>query len=269
MSIQKGFQFRAFISLLITFSFLMAVTTGIMLYITPPGRIANWTNWTFWGLTKHQWIALHICFNTLFIIASALHIWLNWKPLFSYFVGKLQNTPRLRLEWILALIICVVVYWGSLKPFAPFSFLLDINKHIKFNWAVPKEQPPIPHAELLTVEKLAKEADVEIEIILKNIRSKNIEASASDVFGEIAERANLSPNELYGIVLGKSQPSCGSGFGQKTLRQVCKEMNVSPQEAIHILKASGINASAEKTIRTIADENNIHPSEIRQRLQTQ
>ena len=276
MSLQKGFRFRSFVSLLTGFSFLMVVISGIVLYISPPGRIANWTTWTFWKLSKHQWGALHICFSAACIIASGLHIWLNRKPLLSYFAGKIQSAGKLRIEWVVVLIICAVIFGGSLKPFAPFSFLLDLNEHVKYSWAVPNEQPPIPHAELLTVEELAKEAGVKIETVLQNLKSKDIEVAASDIFGEIAERANLSPNELYEMVLGKSRISFpsekhegGGGFGQKTLRQVCREMNLSPQNAVDILKTAGITASADETIRTIADRNNAHPSEIRQLLQEQ
>ena len=284
MNIQKYFRFRAFVSLLTGFSFLMALVSGIILYITPQGRIANWTNWTWAGLTKHDWIALHICFTALFVIASILHIWLNWRVLFSYFVGKLQGASRLRFEWLLALLICGAVYWGALKPFAPFSSLLDLNQRIKFSWATPKEAPPIPHAELFTVKELAKEADIDLEIIFENLRSKGIEATAADIFGQIAEQAGLSPDELYRIALGHSQEerrggqrrggeqsggAGGGGFGQKTLKQVGQEMNLSSQEAIDILNAAGISASADETIRTIADRNNIHPSEIRQLLGTE
>ncbi len=288
MSIKKYFQFRAFVSLLTGFSFLVALASGIILYITPQGRIANWTNWTFWELTKHEWIALHICFNALFAIASTLHIWLNWKAILSYFSGKLQHVSRFRIEWLMALIICVAVYWGALKPFAPFSSLLDLNQRIKLSWATPKKAPPIPHAELFTVEELAKEADVDLETILANLRSKNIEAARTDVFGQIAEQAGLSPDELYQIAIGHLQKerqggqrrggekggaggggSGGGGFGQKTLKQVCQEMNISSQEAVDILNTAGISASADETIRTIADKNNIHPSEIRQLLGTQ
>ncbi|MFZ9024148.1 MAG: DUF4405 domain-containing protein, partial [Anaerohalosphaeraceae bacterium] len=134
MKQHERFRFRAFVSLLTTFSFIILAVTGVILYITPPGRVANWTNWTFWGLSKHQWIAVHICFCTLFLIASILHIWLNFKPLISYFFSKAKTASALRLEWILAIAICGIFCIGALRPFIPFSSLLELNTRIKFSW---------------------------------------------------------------------------------------------------------------------------------------
>ena len=139
MNRYKEFHFRAFVSLLTGFSFISLGATGTILYITPPGRVANWTNWTLGGLGKHQWIAVHICFGTLFLIASILHIWLNFTPMMSYFVSKARSASKLRTEWILAIAVCGVVCMGALKPFVPFSSLLDLNEHIKFSWDTPKQ----------------------------------------------------------------------------------------------------------------------------------
>jgi uncharacterized protein DUF4405 len=61
------FQFRALVSVLTTVSFVTLATSGIILFITPPGRIAHWTGWRFWGLTKTQWSSVHIWFALLFV----------------------------------------------------------------------------------------------------------------------------------------------------------------------------------------------------------
>ena len=276
MGKQNGFRFRAFISLLTAFSFVALAITGAVLYITPPGRVANWTNWTFGGLNKHQWGALHICLSTLFLIVSVLHIWLNFKPLMNYFVGKAKAASGLRLEWILAFAVCGIVCIGALRPFIPFSSLLSLNERIKFSWEKPKEQAPIPHAELLTIEELAKKSDMEADKIIQNLKAGGIEASPSDVFAAIAEQQNLSPNELFAIATGvQSTPTetqhvggqGGGGFGQKTLKQACEEFGIEPARAIEALKAANIEAAENMRIREIADQNNMHPSQIRQILE--
>ena len=275
MSMQSRFRFRAFVSVLTTFSFFVLAITGVVLYITPPGRIANWTNWTFWGLSKHQWIALHICFCTLFLIASILHTWLNFKQLMSYFVRKAQTAPKLRMEWILAIAICGIVCIGALRPFAPFNSLLNLNERIKFSWEKPKQQAPVPHAELLTIEELAKKTDLEVDTIIQNLKAGGIEAIPSDIFGDIAEQQNLSPNELFMVATGTQTVTSGKqhgegqgggGFGQKTLKQACEEMGIEPEKAIIALKAAGIEATTGMRTREIADQNNMHPSQIRQIL---
>jgi hypothetical protein len=279
----NGFQFRAFVSLLATFSFVALSVTGVILYITPPGRIANWTNWTFWTLTKHQWGGLHICFSTLFLIVSVLHLWLNFKPLMSYFVKKAHAAGKFRVEWLLAIVVCGIVFAGTMKPFAPFSTLLSLNERIKYSWEEPQQQAPVPHAELLTIEELAKTMGMEPNAILQNLNIGGIEADVSDIFGTIAEENGFSPNELFAIVAGTTPTTKGlgyhgenragqgqqGGFGQQPLRQACASMGVDESAAIEALKQAGIQASGEKTIRQIADENGVHPSQIRQMLENQ
>lgn len=270
MTVQHPFRFRAFVSLLTTFSFVMMAVTGCVLYITPPGRVVNWTNWAIWGLSKQEWGGLHICFCTLFLICSVFHIWLNRKPLLSYFISNAVQAKRLRFEWIAALGVCVIVFWGALKPFAPFSSLLALNERIKFSWDKPQQQAPVAHAELLTVEELAQKAGVEMDVILQNLKSRNIDATAEDVFGDLAEQQTVSPNELYQMAMNPPQVSAGGhgsgGFGRKTLQAACEEMDLDIEAVIERLKEAGIKASSDKTIRQIADDNGIHPSEIRQYL---
>ena len=159
---------------------------------------------------------------------------------------------------------------GALKPFVPFSSLLNLNEHIKFSWDKPKQQAPVPHAELLTIEELAKKSDLEIDTIIQNLKVTGIEVNPSDVFGTIAEQQNLSPNELFEIATDRQTDGHGKGgggFGQKSLKQACEEIGIDLKKAIETLKAAGIEASADMRIRAIADQNNMHPSQIRQILE--
>ena len=280
MSESSAFRFRPFVSLLTGFSFLMIVMTGAVLYITPPGRVANWTNWQFWGLSKHQWIDLHICFSALFLIVSIIHIWLNGKSLLRYLVSKTAAAKRLRWEWVASLMICGIVSWGALKPFVPFSSLLDLNNRIKFSWENQEVKAPVAHAELLSIAEVAKQADIEIETIIGNLQSHQIEADADDIFGDLAARHNLSPDALYEMAMNQPQTDSGErggnrhgqgggsgGFGRMTLEEACADMNLDMAVVLETLKNAGLSASAEQTIRQIADENGIHPSEIRQLLE--
>lgn len=51
---------RRFTSLTLTFTFLVMSYTGIILFIAPKGRVANWTNWELLGLDKTQYTNLHV-----------------------------------------------------------------------------------------------------------------------------------------------------------------------------------------------------------------
>ena len=45
-------NFKGLTSFLTLSGFILMTVTGIVLFFEPEGRIAYWTNWTFWGLTK-------------------------------------------------------------------------------------------------------------------------------------------------------------------------------------------------------------------------
>ena len=79
MTKMKRFHTRAFVSLLLTCSFFVLLVTGIVLYITPQGRVAHWTGWTIAGLGKEQWSAVHIVISLLFLTSAALHLYFNWR----------------------------------------------------------------------------------------------------------------------------------------------------------------------------------------------
>ena len=85
----KSFNRRAFVSVLVAFSFILMTITGLVLFIAPACRIARDTSWTVFGFDKDQWIATHVWFSTAFVIASAFHIYLNWKALINYFKSKI------------------------------------------------------------------------------------------------------------------------------------------------------------------------------------
>jgi succinate dehydrogenase hydrophobic anchor subunit len=102
------FSGRGFTSVASAVCFVALAVTGGVLFVTPPGRVAHWTGWRLLGLTKDQWGALHIWFALLFLIASGFHIWLNWRPLLSYFKSRLTRRFALRREWTLALAMCGV-----------------------------------------------------------------------------------------------------------------------------------------------------------------
>ncbi len=83
-----------------------------MLFVSPPGRNANWTNWTLLGLRKSDWGGLHIWFGAVFLTVVVVHLILNWRPLVSYFKGKLTRRVGFRWEWAVALPFCGAVYAG-------------------------------------------------------------------------------------------------------------------------------------------------------------
>lgn len=299
----KKFKWRAFTSVLATVFFILMAFTGIILFVTPPGRVANWTGWRLIALTKHQWGGLHIWFGLMFIITSVFHLYFNWKPLVSYFKDKVSRSFAMRAEWIIALIIPAIVFVGTLAEIKPFSSLLTLNEAIKHSWETPNKRAPIPHAESLSLASVSEYIqDVNLETMVANLKAKGIEVSLDDVdvvFGDLAETSGITPNQLFEIAVGQSGyysssvafcaseqaagsgagggsrgdglrsgagnqgGGSGSGFGRMTLKQFCAQLELETNAAIKTLNNLGFVATPDMTVRAIADSAGAYPSEVR------
>jgi len=273
------FSWRAFFSLLAAVSFIGMTFTGVILFVVPPGRIANWTGWTMLALTKDQWIGLHDWFSIIFVVACGFHLYFNWKPFVSYFKSKISKAFALRAEWLAALVVCIIAFVGTVYGVSPFSALMEWNESIKNSWDSPRQRGPVPHAELMTLSELAdKFAGVEFETMLENLKQHGIEVESPDaVLGELAEANGLTPAQLYNIALGKRGAGQGgggglgaprgggggSGFGRLTLKQYCEQTGLDVDTAVQRLKNKGYQAEPETTIRAIADSAGVQPSQVR------
>jgi hypothetical protein len=282
---KKKFNWRSFVSVLTALSFIGMTFTGIILFVVPPGRIANWTGWTILALTKQQWIGLHDWFSIIFVVASIFHLYLNWKPFVSYFKSKVTKAFALRIEWAMAMVICIVVFAGTLSGVRPFSLLFVWSENIKHSWDDPRQRAPIPHAELLSLAEIAEQTpDINLESILSNLKAQGIEVESSDVIlEELAETYNMKPVQLYEIALGQTEfyrggagrrgragdgRQQGGGFGRMILKQYCEQMDLDLNTAEKKLKEMGFTVNTNMTIRDIADSMNVHPSEIHAILQS-
>ena len=74
------------------------VITAIGLFITPPGRVAYFTNWHLWGFTKDQWRTMHLWYCLIFVITSVDHIYFNLKELLRYIRFRISSRGSLAAE---------------------------------------------------------------------------------------------------------------------------------------------------------------------------
>ncbi len=77
------------------FSFVVLIFNSIVLYIAPEGRVAYWSDWRFWGLTKSQWGDQHITIGFLFLAAGLLHVFNNWNLILAYLKNKARKSKCL------------------------------------------------------------------------------------------------------------------------------------------------------------------------------
>lgn len=264
------FQWRALTSVLMTLGFAMMALSGVMLFLSPPGRVANWTNWTLLGLRKSDWGALHIWFGALFLVMTAVHVFFNWGPLMTYLKNRATRTLGFRAEWAVAAAICVVVFGGTRAGVPPFSSLLAWNESFKESWERPAERAPIPHAELLTLAALAQKGGVDLTAAIARLTAKGVTGfTAETVVRDIAEHAKLSAQQVYDIIMTAPKAAgehvegkAGGGLGWKTLAQFCADEGLDLAAARARLTAKGLKFEDTQTLRELASANGQKPYEL-------
>ncbi len=261
------FNGRAFTSLYISFSGIIMVLSGIILYLAPAGRIAKWTRIYILGLEKADWQSVHTIFTFIFVIAGAFHIWYNWKPLVSYFRRKLQQKIVLRKELFASFVVTLLLFVITLFNVPPFSSVMDLGEYLSDSWSTRQTEPPVPHAESMTFAELAKAIDRPVESLLGMLKKENIVAEKEDVLKKVAEKHHLTPMELFAKMKAVKTPStsspyAGKGLGRKTLAEACPELKVELSKAVQALREKGIDASAEQTIKDIASQAALTPLDI-------
>ncbi|MBU9711553.1 DUF4405 domain-containing protein [Evansella tamaricis] len=73
---------KGVISTLLVVLFLLLFSTGFSLWLSPTGRIARETGWTFLGFDKHHLIQIHTFFAFTMTALILNHLLLNYKTLF-------------------------------------------------------------------------------------------------------------------------------------------------------------------------------------------
>ena len=266
----ERFQWRALTSVLMTLGFAMLAVSGVVLFLAPPGRVANWTNWTILGLRKSDWGGLHIWFGTLFLAMTALHVAFNWRPLVSYFKSRATRSFALRREWAVAGGVAVLVFTGTRAGLVPFSSFLAWNEELKESWDRPAERAPLPHAELLTLAALAEKAGVDLPTAIARLAERGVAGASGDVVVQkLAEASNRSAREIYTLIAAAEKPAGGHGDGKvgggpgwKTLAQVCSEEGIGVAAARTRLEAKNIRFEEHQTLREIALNNGQKPYEL-------
>lgn len=282
---RPSFSWRALISVLVTASSIILVLSGIMLFVSPPGRVANWTDWRLAGLSKRDWSGLHVWFAAVFLVVAIFHLILNIRPLLNHLRNRRTRRLGFRWEWAVALVLCGLVFGGTRAGWTPFSTLLTFNERVKRSWEDPRARAPIPHAELLTLEELCEQAQVPYETAVQRLEARGCKNVQSEVHvADLAGTNALTPQRIFEIIQGQRERGFGggraggaeagataqrdggggrggfgglgggrgSGAGRKTLREYCADEQVDLQNALALLQAKGIRAAPDKTLRDIA-----------------
>ncbi len=196
------FNWQSFISIALLFSFLVMMFSGIILYIAPEGSLSRWIGWEVLGLSKSQWEQQHTIFSYLFIIFTVFHIFkINWALLWSYFFVEKFKFIFFK-EILVALVITLIVFTGTLTNINPFRFVVDGGEMISKSFGKNIERPHVSDPEQLTIEQFVNEVfknpyDDFVDVAKKHqldIESKN------QTIQDFCLQNNLTPKELFELL---------------------------------------------------------------------
>jgi len=285
---KKRFHFQSFVSFFLFFSSIIMVFTGLILYFTPPGRVAKWINWTFLGFSKEQLEAVHTISSFAFLIASIFHIFVyNWKIMWAYIKRKAIKGIRYKKELITSFLLSIFIFIGSYFLFQPFEAIMDFGETLKNSWETEKSAP-IPHAEDLTIKEFsqkilgAKSSEVIDFLKSKGIKIKN----ENDTIREVSDLNKKTPADIYDIMKQKFKSKLENniqeyekkesesehstnmkrGYGRMLLKELIDSEKLNKDKIIKYFKSRNIKYDENITLREYADYLKITPFELYEEL---
>lgn len=200
---KKSLNIRAMTSFLVAAAFLVSIVTGIVLYIVPQGRIANWVDWNLLGLLKDDWAQIHIIFGLLFLIFGIVHLYpYNWPTFKAYLAKRTKGRldyRRPKKELVFASVIAVLLVAGSIYKVPPVSYVFDFNAWAKDAWVISAEyEPPFGHAEEFSLAGFAKKMNMDLDPAVAELRAIGFEFDGPrQSLGGIAKANGVSAMDLY------------------------------------------------------------------------
>lgn len=268
---------RKIVSLTTFFSFILLFVTSIILYITPHGRVAYWSDWQLWGLSKTQWGALHTNLGVLFIIASICHLILNWSAIVAYIVRSQRAICSSAAVW--SLVITVVISVGTLANVMPFNAVQVLGERIKDRASVVYGEPPYGHAELSSLKVLVRHTGLQLDEVVEKLKAAQIEFdSPEQSLLEISQLNTMSPQQLFELI--KPQPVAGEalplpelptpGVGRLTLGEICSTYGLDCQAVIDTVKVQQADgtffASTEISLKKLAEKQGVNPMKLYEKI---
>lgn len=264
---------RVVASLTALLAFAGLALTGVVLFVSPQGRVAYWSGWRLLGIGKESWSSVHVLLGFLFVAVGILHAILNWKPLVSYLTDRASR--RLRLlspESGLSVLLAVAFVAGALLRVPPFAWVLDLGEATKDGAARTYGEPPYGHAEQSTLATFASRTDLDLAKARELLAQAGIRVEGDQQrLQEIARANHLTPQQVYAAMKGAEKPKAvqagmpeeaAPGLGRKTLASLCGEYGLDVATIRRALSGRGVDAAADKTIKAIAEAAGMGPHDL-------
>ncbi len=288
-------KIRRVISLTTFLSFIFLALSGLMLFLSPQGRVAYWAGWTLFGLSKDQYSAVHTTLMVLFLATGIWHIVLNWRPIVGYLKDRSKKIRIFTPESSLALALALAFLAGPLLRFPPFSQFLDAGADIKGYWESTSGSPPWGHAEESRLDAFCRRI-VDFQrwegegTMIVNCEEAQVALGAAGMAVEgptqriidIADANGTTPQAVAEIILSVARPATPeelaaspapeepagrfahppSGLGRLTLRGYAQEYGYDLGELLGLLAGRDMEVDPDASLRDAATGLGIDPSGI-------
>ncbi len=268
---------RRIVSLSLMLSVITMLTTSVILYIVPQGRVAYWAEWKLWGISKSQWGSLHTNLGFFMLIAAFFHVYYNWRPMTAYMKNKARDFRLFTPNFTAAFSVVAVFAVLTLAEVPPMVWIQDLRGVIEEDLAAELGEPPYGHAEESPLRTFLRNVNLDSEVARANLKAAGIVVEDPELpMVEIATANGMSPQQLYEIMLGPEETrsiepmalpeSMPKGSGRLSLEVFCEQYNRDVDEAVRILTATGLSIDPAMSLRDIAEENDIEALDVLDRL---
>ncbi len=249
------------------------LVTSIVLYIIPSGRVAYWSDYHLFGLSKTQWGDIHITVGTLLLIMVSIHIYFNWRPITAYIKNKARQLTVFTKSFNIALLISLYVAVGTLYNLFPMNYVLHLGEYFTETANKKYGEPPYGHAELSSLKMFCNRMNIDLGKAVALLREAGVEIKgAQETVIDISKKSGYSPQQIYdliksasieqknGEVLFPEAPS--PGFGTKTIKDICEIYSLSVDEVLTHIRNAGFSAQATETVKEVGTNNDSNPMVI-------
>lgn len=120
---------RKFVSQTVFFAFIILAASSFILYFLP----GAWTRggWTLLGLSRGQWMDVHLTSGFLFLVFGLWHAIKNWAVLANGFKKMASSGWEAVLPVLAAMALNIFIVAGTLARVPPMEQVLSHFRHTK------------------------------------------------------------------------------------------------------------------------------------------
>ena len=264
---------RRIVSLSLMLAITGMLTSSIILYIVPQGRVAYWAGWTLWGLSKSQWGAIHTNLGFLMLVSGSLHIYYNWRPLTSYMKNKARNFKLFTPNFNVAFAVFVLFAALTIMELPPTVWIQDLRAQLEEGSAGTLGEPPYGHAEESSLRVFLRNVGMDPDVAKANLEAAGIIVADPEIsIIDLASENGMTPRELYEVIKGPEDQrpegplpipeTMPMGSGRLTLEAFCQQHNRDVAEAVRILEAEGLVVDPGLSLKDIGANNQREPLDL-------